>query len=79
MFIKRSLLVLCALAAGFACLPVVAQVVAASAAPGAFPVKPVRFINPFPAGSGPDAVARVVGEKLGRAWSQPVVVENRPG
>ena len=48
-------------------------------APAAFPAKPVRIVNPFPAGSGPDAVARLVGDKLGKAWNQPVVVDNRPG
>ncbi|HVF65362.1 MAG TPA: tripartite tricarboxylate transporter substrate binding protein [Casimicrobiaceae bacterium] len=44
-----------------------------------FPVKPVRIITPFPAGSGPDTVLRVVGEKLQKAWGQSVVVDNRPG
>ena len=44
-----------------------------------FPAQPVRFISPFPAGSGPDVVARIVGEKLGAAWKQPVIVDPRPG
>jgi tripartite-type tricarboxylate transporter receptor subunit TctC len=44
-----------------------------------FPNRPVKVINPFPAGSGPDAVARLVGDKLGKAWGQPLVIENRPG
>jgi tripartite-type tricarboxylate transporter receptor subunit TctC len=44
-----------------------------------FPNKPVRVITPFPGGSGPDAVARVVGDKLSRYWGQQVLVENRPG
>lgn len=44
-----------------------------------FPTKPVRIITPFPVGGGPDGVARLLAEKLGRAWNQPVVVENRPG
>lgn len=44
-----------------------------------FPGKPVRLITPFPVGGGPDGVARLVADKLSRAWGQPVVVDNRPG
>ena len=39
----------------------------------------MRIITPFPAGSGPDAVMRMVAEKLNRAWGKPVIVDNRPG
>ena len=45
----------------------------------AFPNKPVRIITPFPAGSGPDAVLRMVGDKLTRAWGQQIIIDNRPG
>jgi tripartite-type tricarboxylate transporter receptor subunit TctC len=44
-----------------------------------FPTKPVRIITPFPVGSGPEGVARMVADKLSKAWGQPVTVENRPG
>ncbi len=44
-----------------------------------FPTRPVRIISPFPAGSGPDAVARIVGERLAASWKQPIVVDARPG
>jgi tripartite-type tricarboxylate transporter receptor subunit TctC len=44
-----------------------------------YPSRPVRIITPFPAGSGPDAVVRMVAEKLNRAWARSVIVENRPG
>ena len=44
-----------------------------------FPTKPVRIITPFPVGSGPEGVARMVADKLSKTWGQPVTVENRPG
>ncbi|WP_051676278.1 Bug family tripartite tricarboxylate transporter substrate binding protein [Polaromonas glacialis] len=44
-----------------------------------FPNQTVRFISPFPAGSGPDVIARIVGERLGASWKQPVVIDSRPG
>ena len=52
----------------------------AQQAPAAdFPNKPVTLITPFAAGSGPDAVLRLVSDKLGRLWNQRVVVDNKPG
>lgn len=44
-----------------------------------WPTKPVRIITPFPAGAGPETVARVVAEKLSKKWGKPVIVENKPG
>jgi tripartite-type tricarboxylate transporter receptor subunit TctC len=44
-----------------------------------FPTKPVRIITPFPVGSGPEGVVRLLADKLSKKWGQPVVVENRPG
>jgi tripartite-type tricarboxylate transporter receptor subunit TctC len=34
---------------------------------------------PFPAGAGPDQVARMLGQHLGDAWGQTIVIENRTG
>lgn len=45
----------------------------------AWPSKPVRMIVPLGAGSAPDVIARIVGEKLAAAWGQGVFVDNRPG
>ncbi|MEY4537519.1 MAG: hypothetical protein RL171_1670 [Pseudomonadota bacterium] len=50
-----------------------------SAVAQTFPTKPVRIITPFPVGSGPEGVVRLLADKLSRAWGQPVVVENKPG
>lgn len=44
-----------------------------------FPTKSVRIISPFSSGGGPDAVARLIGEKLTARWKQSVVVDARPG
>ena len=44
-----------------------------------YPVKPIRIIVPFGAGSATDALARTIGPKLTEMWGQQVLVENRPG
>jgi tripartite-type tricarboxylate transporter receptor subunit TctC len=44
-----------------------------------YPTKPVRIIEPFGAGGGPDLVARAISPKLSELWGQPVTVENHPG
>ena len=41
--------------------------------------RPTRLIVPFPAGGGLDTLARAIAERLGAAWGQPVLVDNRPG
>ena len=44
-----------------------------------WPARPVRLILSQPPGSSPDILARLVGDRLGKVWDKPVVVENRPG
>ncbi len=44
-----------------------------------YPTKPVRLIEPFGAGGGPDLIARAVSPKLSELWGQPVTVENHAG
>src|SRR5438874_6674883 len=44
-----------------------------------YPTKPVRMVEPFGAGGGPDVLARGLGPKLAELWGQPVTVENHPG
>lgn len=45
----------------------------------AYPDRPIKLIAPAAAGTLPDLLARLVGERLGAALGQPVVVETRPG
>jgi tripartite-type tricarboxylate transporter receptor subunit TctC len=44
-----------------------------------YPNKPIRIVVPFPAGGTTDILARAAGQKLTEAWSQPVIIDNRPG
>jgi tripartite-type tricarboxylate transporter receptor subunit TctC len=44
-----------------------------------FPAKPVRMVVPFPPGGSSDAVGRILGERLGEEWKQPLVIDNKPG
>jgi len=44
-----------------------------------YPVKPVRYVIPFAAGTGNDIVGRLLTNELTRIWGQPVIVDNRAG
>ncbi len=39
----------------------------------------IYIIVPFTPGSGPDVLARIVGEELRKRWNQPVIIDNKPG
>src|ERR1700704_3938390 len=44
-----------------------------------YPKRQIKIIVPFPAGAGPDQVARMLGQHLQDAFGQTVVIENRSG
>ncbi|MBN9408761.1 MAG: tripartite tricarboxylate transporter substrate binding protein [Burkholderiales bacterium] len=72
---KRPFAVACA-----ALLATLAWPTAVGAQPAAaWPSRAVTLVVPFPAGGGPDLLARVLADKLSPRLGQPVVVDNRPG
>ncbi|AUT46362.1 tripartite tricarboxylate transporter substrate binding protein [Achromobacter sp. AONIH1] len=72
MFLNRRTLALLA-----AALALPAAAMAQPAAP--WPVKPVRWVVPFPPGGAMDVIARTLGDRAARELGQPFVIENRPG
>jgi tripartite-type tricarboxylate transporter receptor subunit TctC len=70
---RRTFLKLAASGASIAAFPAVVG------AQASWPNKPVKIIVPFGAGGGTDNLARFWAEKLGQAFGQPFVVENRGG
>lgn len=73
---RRQLISLAAAGAGLLAMPGVSF--AQDDAAG-FPARAVRFIVPFPPGSGTDTAARIFAKKIGDITGQPVSVENKPG
>lgn len=56
------------------------SLLAASAALSqSYPSAPITMVVPFAAGSGTDAVARIVGKKLSERLKQPVLIDNKAG
>src|SRR5215470_5537333 len=71
---RRRLL---ALAAGAAASPMLSLIERARAQD--YPVRPVRIITHSAPGGSPDALLRIVADRLTQKWSQQVVVLNHPG
>ena len=47
--------------------------------PAAWPEKPIKMVLSQPPGSGPDNVARLLGERLTKGLGQAIVIDNKPG
>ncbi len=62
-----------------AVLVVLSPLPALHAADGAYPVRPVRLIVPYPPGGGSDITGRAIGNKLTEYLGQTFVIDNRPG
>ena len=63
------------LATGVAALPAVSRMARAQT----YPTRPVRFLVGFSAVSGPEIVARLMGQSLSERLGQQFLIENRPG
>ncbi len=63
----------------FAALALACAVATQALGQEAWPARSIRMIVPFPPGSSPDLIARMINDQLAQALGQPVVVENRPG
>ncbi|MCE2998737.1 MAG: tripartite tricarboxylate transporter substrate binding protein [Betaproteobacteria bacterium] len=61
------------------CLLAVLASVTAEAPAQSYPAKPIRIVVPFPAGGNADIFARTFAQKLGEAWKQTPLVDNRAG
>src|SRR5215468_3633247 len=57
----------------------IAAAPAAAFAQADYPNHAIKFIVPVPPGNMLDSMPRIIGDKLSPRWSQPVIVENRPG
>lgn len=71
----------CGVLISAACLmaaPAHAQPVAGGAAQ-VYPTRPLRMIVPYPPGASVDYTARLMGQRLGEALGQAVVIDNRAG
>ncbi|MGI4778367.1 MAG: tripartite tricarboxylate transporter substrate binding protein [Janthinobacterium lividum] len=51
----------------------------AQAQPPTFPSRAITMVVPYAPGGLSDGIGRLVAQRLGEKWKQPVVVENRPG
>ncbi len=58
---------------------IVSLVVLSWPAAAQYPSKSVRIILPFPAGSATDIVTRIIAQQLSINFSQPVVIDYKPG
>jgi tripartite-type tricarboxylate transporter receptor subunit TctC len=61
------------------CMAAAACCYAGAAGAQNYPVKPVRYVIPFPAGTSNDIVGRLITDRLTKMWGQQVVVDNRVG
>lgn len=73
LIMRFAVLVLCCANAG------ITSSQAATGAAADYPHKAVRWVVPFTPGASNDIIARLIAAKLGDAWGQQFIIDNRPG
>jgi tripartite-type tricarboxylate transporter receptor subunit TctC len=68
--LSGTLSMMAAISAAIFSVPAMAQ---------SYPSKPIKIIVPFAAGGPTDVYARIIGQKLGEALGQPVIIDDKPG
>src|SRR4249920_960935 len=63
----------------FAILLALACLAPGAASAQTYPTKPITILVPAAPGGVSDSLARAIGQRLGEAWGQQVIVENRGG
>src|SRR5882672_5437904 len=61
------------------CLALAAALAPLASTAQSWPTRPVRLMVPFPPGGATHIVGRLLAAKMQEVWSQPVVIENKPG
>ena len=60
-----------------------AAIFSAASAPAvageAYPVRPIRLVNPYSPGGSVDVVCRAIAQRISDDWGQRVIIDNRPG
>ncbi len=64
---------------GISCAAALCLALAGQAAQAQFPERAITMVVPTAAGGGNDTLARVIGQKMGEALGQTVIVVNKPG
>lgn len=60
-------------------LVIAATVAAPAAFADTYPSRPIRWVVPYAAGGGSDALARMIAPELSKRLGVPLVIENKPG
>jgi len=61
------------------CVPILLAAMAAAASAQGLSNRAITIVVPYSPGTGPDVMARIVGEALQKRWNQSIVIDNKAG